>query len=118
MIFVTVVVVNTLYSCLLIPSLISLFKALTSTASVIEEGKDPHYDFAKEISARFVGRKVLMSKALATIDEIQNKSKENIVLITGKSGSGKTAFMVRTLFYLSPLEQKSFKADTSNILLH
>lgn len=78
-------------------------KALTSTASVIEEGKDPHYDFAKEISARFVGRKVLMSKALATIDEIQNKSKENIVLITGKSGSGKTAFMSKlvTTYYES-----------------
>ena len=55
-----------------------------------------HTAFADKEAERFVGRKSLVKQCMVTI-ETSVKSRCGILLVTGRSGSGKTAFMVGTL---------------------
>lgn len=71
----------------------------------IDEDGDKHFQFAKEISKKFVGRAVLLQKALEHInagDVI--KEDKNLLVISGQNGSGKTAYMVSLLMFTESID--------------
>ena len=77
---------------------------------------DKHIHFAREVSKKFVGRNGLVQKAMNTLNA-ESSFKENggLLVIAGKSGSGKTAFMVRVYTDFFILHLKFFNFITSTL---
>ncbi|XP_047145181.1 telomerase protein component 1 isoform X1 [Hydra vulgaris] len=58
-----------------------------------EEVTNKHLLYASNLSKEVVGRKTLLNKIETILVESKNKQDKNILLISGKRGSGKTAIM-------------------------
>ena len=57
---------------------------------------DKHVTFARETGDQFVGRKTLLSKVTEVMRNVSSVNVgKNLIGIVGKSGFGKTAFMVQ-----------------------
>ena len=76
-------------------------KALISDNENENMSTDKHYAFASEMGKNFVGRKKLVDQVLAKLDEVRNKTGNNLLLLTGRPGSGKTAFMSKVMMEYS-----------------
>ena len=62
-------------------------------------GADKHVTFSKENGEEFVGRKALLAKVNEIMKNVSSVNVgKNLISVVGKSGSGKTAFMVFPLF--------------------
>lgn len=58
--------------------------------------EDVHFDFAHILSNKFIGRKKLIDKTVKLLsEEARGKTGKNLLMITGKSGAGKTAFLAK-----------------------
>lgn len=61
----------------------------------IKPTSNKHYGFMNEVADQFVGRKTLLQKVIAILNDNSSVNEGKcLVNIIGKSGFGKTAFMV------------------------